>query len=108
MLNDHAPILREQQRREAENAYMKELERHSAPLLWMFLCAIVLAAVFGLLDGLLQKHQYEKEYAALKAKHAELAAQNEAFIRCLNGQPVGLGDAVLRCRIKPQEPGERL
>lgn len=103
MLNDHAPKLREQQRCEAENAFMEELERHSAPLLWTVLSAIFMASALGLVDGLLQKHQFEKEYAALSARHAELKQQNEAFVQCLNGRPIALGNEVLICRIKNHE-----
>lgn len=106
-MNDYAKTIR-QQLQEAENAAMEELEQRGAPFLWACIFAMVIAAGIGLWNGY-QKHiAIEEEYAQLSARYAELDRQNSMFLLCLNGQPIGLGDAVLRCRIKPQEPGERL
>lgn len=85
MLNDHAPRIRAQQLQAAENAAMEDLEQRGAPLMWaMCVVALLLAA-----DGL---HSGWQQYA-------DLAAQNEAMIQCLNGKAIGLGDSVLRCEI---------
>lgn len=86
MLNDHAPRIRAQQLQAVENAAMENLEQRSAPLMWaMYVVALLLAA-----DGL---HSGWQQYA-------DLAAQNEAMIQCINGSAIGLGDAVLRCEVR--------
>lgn len=85
MLNDHAPSLRDKQRAEQENKAMEELEQRGAPLLWAVYVAAVLLVIGVAVDGWQQ--------------YAELAAQNEAMIQCLNGKVIGLGDSVLHCEI---------
>lgn len=85
MLNDHAPRIRAQQLQAAENAAMEDLEQRSAPLMW----AMCVVALLMAMDGLYGSWQ----------QYAELAAQGEVMIQCLNGKAIGLGDAVLRCEI---------
>lgn len=85
MLNDHAPRIRAQLQQAAENAAMEDLEQRSAPLMWAMCVVVLLMAVDGLHSGWQQ--------------YAELAVQNEVMIQCLNGNAIGLGDAVLRCEI---------
>lgn len=85
MFNDHAPYLLQKQREEKENAEMDDLARRSAPLLWAVYLAVVIAAI-GMADSHIEHY-------------LEMAAQNEALVQCLNGQPIELDNAILRCEI---------
>lgn len=101
-MNDHAKTIREQLK-EAEDAAMAEMEQRGAPFLWALVFAMVIAAGIGLLDGLQSYFATKEQIKTLSARYVELQQQHEAFVQCLNGRPVVLGDDVLHCRIKKQE-----
>lgn len=85
MTTDHAPRIIAQQQQAAENAAIEELETRTAPLFWA-VYLVTFAAVFVIaVDG----WQHYKT----------LAAEHEYLVSCLNGQSVGMGDAVLRCQV---------
>lgn len=85
MTTDHAPRIIAQQQQAAENAAIDELEKRTAPLFWA-VYLVTFAAVFAIaVDG----WQHYKS----------LAAEHEHLVQCLNGQAVGMGDAVLRCQV---------
>lgn len=85
-MNDHAPRIHAQQQQTAENAAMEDLEQRSAPLLWSMYVVALLMVANGVSGGWKQ--------------YAELAAQNEAMIQCINGEAIGLGDNVLHCEMR--------
>lgn len=89
-MNDHAPRLRAQQQKELENAEMAELERRSAPLMWATCATILIMAFCAMADGVIEHFN----------EYAELAAQQEAMIQCINGKAIGLDDAMLRCEVR--------
>lgn len=90
MTIDHAPRIRAQQQQAAEDAAIKELENRTAPLFFAVYLAAA-AAVFGpAVDGLGQ----------WAAHYADMAAQNEAMVQCLNGRAISMGgEAVLHCEV---------
>lgn len=87
---DHAPRIRAQQQAEIENAEMELLEQRSAPLLWaVFMAVMVLSlgqAVHGVHDHL--------------QRDAEEARNSKALVQCLNGKPLRLGSALVRCEVR--------
>jgi len=85
-LKDHAPRIRAQQQQAEENAAMEDMEQRGAPLMW----AMCVVALLTAADGLYGSWQ----------QYAELAAQGEVMIQCLNGKAIGLGDAVLHCELR--------
>jgi uncharacterized protein HemX len=101
-MNDHAKTIREQQHAQ-ENAVIEALEQRGAPFLWAWIFAMCIAAGVGLWNGYQKLVETEEQVKALSARYVELQQQNEAFVQCLNGRPIALGNEVLRCRIKKQE-----
>ena len=85
---DHAPRIRAQQKAQQENAAMAELEQRSAPLLWaVYVC--VVALVLSFLAGQLRGH-FER--------YADLAAENEAMVQCLNGHLINVDSVLVSCQ----------
>ncbi len=89
-MNDHAPRIRAQQQQAAELEVIKELETRVAPLIWL-----VYAAAFAAVLGI-ALHGWQK--------YAELYAEHEAMVKCINGQAVGVDTAVMRCTLRENKP----
>jgi hypothetical protein len=85
MMNDHAPRLRAQQRQAAEAAAAESLNALAAPLF----CAIAVAVLLLVASGV--RHVW--------MQWRDIQQQNEMMMQCLNGRPLALGKAVLRCHI---------
>jgi hypothetical protein len=82
---DHAKEFHARAKAEKENAVMAELEKHVVPMQWMVLVVVVMLCVAQLYDGW--------HYVA------DMTAQNEAMLQCINGKTLMLGDAMLRCEV---------
>lgn len=82
---DHAPAFHARQRAEEENRIIADLERHSAPLQWSLIVALCIFLASQVWEGW--------EY------YADMAADNEAFVQCMNGKVIGIGDAVMKCQV---------
>lgn len=87
---DHAQRLRTQQQQALENAAIEELEKRSAPLLWM-VYAVTIVTVLSIAAN---------QAASFADRYADMAAQNDVLVQCLNGHPISMGDAVLRCDVR--------
>lgn len=87
---DHAPRIRAQQQQAAELEAIKELETRVAPLIWLFYAV----AFFAVLS--MAVHGWQN--------YAELAAEHEAMVKCINGQAVGVDTAVMRCTLRENKP----
>ncbi len=85
---DHAPRIRALQQAERENAEMAELEKLSAPLHYALLLAVLALALAGIID---QSRGFIQHYA-------ELAAENEAMVQCLNGHLINIDSVLVSCQ----------
>ncbi|ADE10437.1 hypothetical protein Slit_0195 [Sideroxydans lithotrophicus ES-1] len=83
---DHAPRINAQRQAAQENAEMADMEKRAAPLHWALIIALVVVISSSLWDG--WKH------------YADVAAQSEALVQCLNGRTIGIGGAVVRCEVR--------
>lgn len=85
-MNDHTPRINAARRAAEELAAIEELERRTAPLIWMTYVAAFVAVLAIAVDGW--------------DKYADMAAQNEALVQCINGKTFRLGDALLSCEVR--------
>lgn len=90
---DHAPRILAQQRQAAELEAINELETRGAPLIWLVYAAAFAAVLSMAIDGW-QRHE------AMAIRYASMAAANEALVKCIKGQAIGMGDAVMRCSVR--------
>jgi hypothetical protein len=88
-MNDHASRIHAQQQQAAEIAAVESLRNLAAPLFGAVAVAVLLLAASGIRYGW--------------AQWQEMQQQNNAMVQCLNGQPLALGKAVLRCQISSYE-----
>ncbi len=58
--------------------------------IWLFYSVAFLAVLAMAVDGW--------------RKHAELYAEHEAMVSCINGQAVGVDTAVMRCTLRENKP----
>lgn len=61
--------------------------------LWLGYLVAFLAVLGMAVDGW-------RRHADMAARYASMAAANEALVKCINGQAIGLGDAVMRCNVR--------
>ena len=96
-MNDHAPRINAQQQQAAERETARDLAQRAAPLFWpvfMMAGAVALSFAESAFGG------YVAYYADIAVRVADMAAQNEALVQCMNGQAFSLGDeGILRCQI---------
>jgi uncharacterized protein HemX len=88
-MNDHASRIHAQQQQAEENAAMESLKNLAAPLFGAVAVAVLLLAASGVRYGW--------------AQWQDMQRQNDAMMQCLNGRPLALGKAVLRCQISSYE-----
>lgn len=91
---DHAPRIREEQRRARENHEMEQLEKQTAPLLWMVIVAVV-AITLGITSA---------KGIAFYEEYQDIKAQNELFVRCLNAQRISVDDDHVTCSVIKRKP----
>ena len=88
---DHAPRIRAEQQQAADQSAIDDMERRSAPLQWAVLFATIALCAALAIDSL---HEYVQHVT-------DMAATNEVFAQCLNGQTIGIGaSGVLRCEVR--------
>lgn len=83
---DHAPRIRARKQQAAEDAAMNELASRVLPFQYAVKLALFLIVCGIAVDGW--------------NKYADMAAQNEALVQCINGQAIGMGSAVMRCNVR--------
>lgn len=83
-MTDHYPSIRARHMR-VVNA--------RAILIWLACFAVFLAVVAIAVDGWQRYKKREQHYA-------ELFAEHEAMVRCINGLPIGIDTAVMRCTLR--------
>jgi hypothetical protein len=82
---DHAARISAQQHQAADRAEIEAMSEMAAPLTWLVYLAAFVAVYAIAIDGW-------QHYKTLTAEHA-------ALVRCLNGEAIKAGGAILRCEI---------
>lgn len=90
---DHAPFFRARQQAEEENRMIEELDKHAAPLHWALMLAVIAVIIAGVVDQSRDLFQH----------YTELLATNEAMVKCLNGQTIGIDKGFLRCEVREHQ-----
>lgn len=83
---DHAPRILALQRAAAEAAAMEPLNKYAYPLFG------VIAVLFAIIFSDIAWHVWNT--------WRDTQRQNEVMVMCLNGHPVALGRAIVRCQIE--------
>lgn len=89
-MKDYAPRLMAQQQQAADQAAIDQLESMAAPLMMAIRTAAIALCLYGIYVA----------SASHVEQYLELAANQEAFVQCMNGHALSLGgDAVLHCEV---------